>query len=298
MSRIERNLLWSRLFNRAVRVAKVDKIALILDNFSIATEVIFNGNFCGSKTLGSNLSGDYGHLHFLRSGRLTVLSDRGHKLVFEQPTAIVLPYSTAHQIVSAESTDVDVVCATIKFNGTQQRQLLANLPKLICLDIGAGEMQKTLQWLFKETDGQELGQQSIVNKLCEIFMIQMLRQLSAQGIVLQGMLAGLSHPALAKTIAMLQEAPERDWNLAAMASSAAMSRSKFAALFRDTVGQTANEFLTDLRISLAQELLQQDQAVSLVANRVGYEHGSALARVFRKKTGLSPMQWLEKLHNK
>jgi len=97
---------------------------------------------------------------------------------------------------------------------------------------------------------------------------------------------------------MLQEAPERDWNLAAMASSAAMSRSKFAALFRDTVGQTANEFLTDLRISLAQELLQQDQAVSLVANRVGYEHGSALARVFRKKTGLSPMQWLEKLHNK
>ena len=276
----------------------MDNIAAIINNFSIATQVIFNGSFCGSKTLGSNLADDCGHLHFLRSGKLTVLSDRGHKLVFEQPTVIMLPYSTEHQIVTAESENVDVVCATIKFNGVQQRQLLANLPKLICLDISTGEMKKTVQWLFKESDGQQLGQQSIVNKLCDIFMIQMLRQLSARGIVLQGMLAGLSHPALANTIAMLQEAPEQDWNLASMANCAAMSRSKFSALFRDTVGQTATEFLTDLRISLAQELLQQDQAVSLVANRVGYEHGSALARVFRKKTGLSPMQWLEKLHKK
>ncbi|MCJ8337436.1 MAG: AraC family transcriptional regulator [Pseudomonadales bacterium] len=274
----------------------MDKFTRILNNFSIATQVIFNGSFCGSKTLGSNLAGGCGHLHFLRSGKLTVLSDRGHKLVFEQPTVIMLPYSTEHKIVSTESENVDVVCATIQFSPLQQRQLLANLPKLICLDITTGELHQTVHWLFKEADGQQLGQQSIVNKLCEIFMIQMLRQLSAQGIVLQGMLAGLSHPALAKTIVMLQEAPEQDWNLASMASSAAMSRSKFAGLFRDTVGQTANEFLTDLRVALAQELLQQNQPVSLVANRVGYEHGSALARVFRKKTGLSPKQWLEKLH--
>ena len=217
-------------------------------------------------------------------------------MVFEQPTVIMLPYSTEHKIVSTESENVDVVCATIQFNPLQQRQLLANLPKLIALDITTGELHQTVQWLFKEADGQQLGQQSIVNKLCEIFMIQMLRQLSAQGIVLQGMLAGLRHPALAKTIVMLQEAPEQDWNLASMASCAAMSRSKFAELFRDTVGQTAKEFLTDLRVALAQELLQQNQPVSLVANRVGYEHGSALARVFRKKTGLSPRQWLEKLH--
>ncbi|EPJ48015.1 MAG: hypothetical protein OFPI_31100 [Osedax symbiont Rs2] len=276
----------------------MDNVAAILKNFSITTQVIFNGSFCGSKTLGSNLSGDCGHLHFLRSGKLTVLSDSGHKLVFERPTVIMLPCSTEHQIVSAESENADVVCATVQFYGVKQRQLLANLPKLICLDINVGEIQKTVQWLFKEVDGQQLGQQSIVNKLCDIFMIQMLRQLSARGIVLQGMLAGLSHPGLAKTMVMLQESPEQQWNLTSMASSAAMSRSKFAALFRETVGQTATEFLTDLRISLAQELLQQDQAVALVANRVGYEHGSALARVFRKKTGLSPLQWLEMLHKK
>jgi len=52
--------------------------------------------------------------------------------------------------------------------------------------------------------------------------------------------------------------------------------------------------LTDLRIAIAQGLLKKDKPVSLVANEVGYEHGSALARVFRKKTGLSPKEWLMK----
>jgi AraC-like DNA-binding protein len=110
------------------------------------------------------------------------------------------------------------------------------------------------------------------------------------------MLAGLSHPALAPTLVKLQEAPEEAWTLDLMAESAAMSRSKFSELFRDTVGQTPNDFLTDLRISTAQQLLIQDKPVSLVANKVGYEHGSVLARVFRKKTGLSPKEWLQKFH--
>ena len=113
---------------------------------------------------------------------------------------------------------------------------------------------------------------------------------------MQGMLAGLSHPALGETLALLQEMPEEQWTVESMADRAAMSRSKFAEVFRDTVGQTPNDFLTDLRVSIAQQLLKQDHPVSLIANKVGYEHGSALARVFRKKTGLSPKEWLQTIH--
>jgi len=38
--------------------------------------------------------------------------------------------------------------------------------------------------------------------------------------------------------------------------------------------------------------------VGLVAHEVGYENGSALARVFRKKIGMSPKQWLEKIQER
>ncbi|MBL4822643.1 MAG: AraC family transcriptional regulator [Colwellia sp.] len=36
----------------------------------------------------------------------------------------------------------------------------------------------------------------------------------------------------------------------------------------------------------------KDLPVNLVANEVGYEHGSALARVCKKKVGISPKEWL------
>jgi len=42
--------------------------------------------------------------------------------------------------------------------------------------------------------------------------------------------------------------------------------------------------------------LKQDKSVALVANAVGYENGSALARVFRNKLGVSPKAWLEQIN--
>lgn len=280
----------------------MDKFKQITDRFSIDSEVIFNGSFCGEKSLGSDLDHqsskhDYqGHMHFLRSGKLTVLSKEGNKWLFDKPTVIVLPKSTEHRIITEESEDVVVLCATINFKALEQQQLIDALPKLISLSLEQGPMQETVTWMFDEIKSTGLGQKSIVDKLCDILLIQMFRQLSEQGTIMQGVLAGLSHPALASTIASLQESPQEAWTLDSMASHAAMSRSKFSELFRETVGQTPNDFLTDLRVSIAQQLLKQDKPVSLVANQVGYEHGSALARVFRKKTGLSPKEWLQRLH--
>ena len=72
-----------------------------------------------------------------------------------------------------------------------------------------------------------------------------------------------------------------------------MSRSKFATLFRETVGTTPNDYITDVRIALAKEMLKDNVPVSIVANKVGYEHASALARIFRKRLGLSPKEWLK-----
>ena len=45
-----------------------------------------------------------------------------------------------------------------------------------------------------------------------------------------GLLAGLSHPQVAKVILAIQDEPERQWGLEEMAELALMSRSKFAEL--------------------------------------------------------------------
>ena len=77
-----------------------------------------------------------------------------------------------------------------------------------------------------------------------------------------------------------------------MAEVCAMSRSKFADLFKQVIQQTPSDYLTDWRLSVAKKLILKNQNMDLVANQVGYENGSAFARVFRKKVGQAPKEWL------
>ena len=272
----------------------MSKLDNILENFSIQSAVIFNGHFCGQKALGAELGPNSGHLHYLRSGKVSIHCQTGHKMHFEKPSLIFLPATSPHYLMASDLDQAELICAQVDFTALEQQTMIASLPKLVSVPLQDSPMANTVDWLFTEIEGQGLGQKALVTKLCDILMIQLFRHLSDEGLVIQGVLAGLSHPQLAKLMVQLQESADQHWSLESMAQQVAMSRSKFAELFRQTVGQTPNDFLTDLRLRHAQQLLLEDKPVNLVANKVGYEQGSVLARVFRKKLGMSPREWLKK----
>jgi transcriptional regulator GlxA family with amidase domain len=273
----------------------MDQLSKILKNLSFNADVFFSGNLCGIQSLGGSDS-KKGHLHLLRTGLLTMVCEEGHKVTLDKPSVIFMPSSTKHQVIASESSQAELVCVDIDFHCGSGTALVNALPKLICLDIEKnGSLGKTAHWLFDEAFNSQPGQQIIVNKLGDIFLVQILRHILHNGIVVQGMLSGMAHPQLSTLMTAIHEKPEEPWTVDLMAEKALMSRAKFAALFRETVGQAPSDYLTDLRIALAQGLLKKDLPVSLVANEVGYEHGSALARVFRKKMGVSPKEWLMKL---
>jgi len=275
----------------------MDQLSKILQNLSFNANVFFSGNLCGIQSLGGANS-KKGHIHLLKSGVLTLVCEEGHKVTLDKPSVIFIPGPSKHQVIASETTQAELVCADIDFHSGSGSALINALPKLICLDIEKGDpLGVTAHWLFKEAFASEVGQQIIVNKLGDIFLVQILRHILKQGLVIQGMLSGMAHPQLSKLMITMHDKPEEPWTVDSMADNAHMSRAKFAALFKSTVGQSPSDYLTDLRIALAQGLLVKDLPVSLVANKVGYEHGSALARVFRKKIGISPKEWLSKLKN-
>jgi AraC-like DNA-binding protein len=272
----------------------MDQLSKILQNLSFNADVFFSGNLCGIQSLGGSDS-KKGHLHLLRAGVLTLVCEEGHKVTLDKPSVIFMPSSTKHQIIASESSQAELVCVDIDFHSDSGSALVNALPKLICLNIEKnGSLGKTAHWLFDEAFNSQPGQQIIVNKLGDIFLVQILRHILKKGIVIQGMLAGMAHPQLSILMSAIHDRPEEPWTVDSMAETALMSRAKFAALFKNTVSQSPSDYLTDLRIALAQGLLKKDLPVSLVANEVGYEHGSALARVFRKKMGVSPKEWLMK----
>ena len=77
-----------------------------------------------------------------------------------------------------------------------------------------------------------------------------------------------------------------------LAGCAGMSRTAFAVTFRDVVGQTPADYLSDWRVALAQTRLRAGQPVKAMAEELGYAHPSALSRAFGARVGMSPRQWL------
>jgi AraC-like DNA-binding protein len=130
-----------------------------------------------------------------------------------------------------------------------------------------------------------------MDRLFELLVILLLRHILSTGGQQPGMMAGLADARLARPLSLMHETPAKAWSVAELSVAANMSRASFAEHFRRVVGQTPVDYLVSWRISLAQKRLREGRPIALIAEEVGYESPSALARAFRRKTGLSPREW-------
>lgn len=268
----------------------MDNLSEIVNQLRFDVNVFFSGNMCGTHSIGEPGTG---HLHMLQSGSLSIITDDGHKIHLDRPSVVFLPGDASHRVVANESKGAQLVCAAVKF-GPGQEAFLQSLPRFIYFDGNAHEnITRATDWFFDEAFGDKPGRITMLNKLSDIILLQILRHVTEQGLTVHGVLAALVHPQLSRVIKAVQSEPEHPWNLEQLATVAAMSRSKFANIFRKTVGQTPNNYITSLRLAKAKELLSNNKSVAVVANEVGYEHSSALTRVFRKRFGLTPKAWLK-----
>ncbi|MCY1526890.1 RCS-specific HTH-type transcriptional activator RclR [compost metagenome] len=71
-----------------------------------------------------------------------------------------------------------------------------------------------------------------------------------------------------------------------------MSRSAFAAAFKEATGTTPAAYLTDWRLSLAASMMRTGRPVKQVAAELGFASASALSKAFRQRVGMSPRLWL------
>ena len=71
-----------------------------------------------------------------------------------------------------------------------------------------------------------------------------------------------------------------------------INASYFSVIFKRAVGINFVDYLTNLRIQAAKELLADPlRSTSEVASMVGYESGNYFARAFKKKTGMTPTEF-------
>ncbi|MBN7819818.1 helix-turn-helix domain-containing protein [Bowmanella yangjiangensis] len=268
----------------------MDTLNEILSQISLQADVVFAGELYGTKHFDGS-----GFIHLIESGSLS-LTCRGHrKLDVCKPCVLFFPSNCIHTLVSQDSDPPKLVSAAIKLD-SMGAALVNAMPSFIYFELCQNStVTNTIQWLFNEVFEERFGRQTMIERLSDIFILQVLREATQNGVILQGVLSAATHPQLSKVIEVIHGKPAENWTVESLASIAAMSRSKFAASFRRVIGQTPNDYITDIRLGLAQKLLKKNKSIGFVAGEVGYEHGSALARVFRKKLGMSPREWLQTL---
>lgn len=218
----------------------------------------------------------------------------GHgDIVVREPSLLFYPRQMDHRLDIEDTVVADVVCASVRYDAGPENAITQSFPSVVVIPFSALErIDVTLNALFAEAGETNPGRQVMLDRLCDILLIQIVRFAIQQKLVIRGVLTGLAHPRLAKLLGELLDRPQQPWTLGTMAARANLSRNGFANEFRNVVGSTPAEFLTRIRIAQAQRLLRKGRPVALVAEDVGYNSQPAFSRAFIRELGLSPSAWI------
>jgi AraC-like DNA-binding protein len=99
---------------------------------------------------------------------------------------------------------------------------------------------------------------------------------------------------IASCIQYIYENFDKEINFSAFASSLGFSPNYFRKLFKQTTRKSPTEFIIDLRIDKAVELiLNGKNTVSEISQLVGYEDLHYFSKLFKQKKGFSPSNYIE-----
>ncbi len=269
----------------------MDILSEFLDRHIFNAAVFFDGRFCGDNHF-PGASG-LGQLHVVRSGKVVMHHPDRPSIHIDEPAVLFYPRGLQHHLAVPPGSEVNLVCANLSLESDEAHPQTALLPD--CLHVRLADapvLRHTLELLDHEARGRLGGRRLVLNRLCEVLVVQLLRHAHAAGVLELDALHGVSDPGLKRVLEAVQRQPAQPWPLDALAQMAGMSRSKFASHFHKKVGMPPAEYIAQRRMRLARQLLRKRLPVEQVAIRVGYQSQPAFSRAFSARFGVSPSAWL------
>ncbi|KFI06927.1 hypothetical protein JN27_14840 [Massilia sp. BSC265] len=271
----------------------MDHLSLLVGRHAFNARIFFNGSFCDVNEFHEN--GVSGHLHLVRCGPVEFVHDDGSVLRVDLPSLVFYPRGSSHRLQVPVGHSASLLCADIVFEDGVDNPLARVLPDCLHTPLsGIAGLGATLDLLFGEAAGAAPGRELILDRMCDVLLIQFLRREFENGKLSLGLLAGLADRQLSLALAVIHERPHEPWTLQSLAGIACMSRAAFAEHFREVMGIPPGEYLTRWRLTLGGRLLRQGLPVKLVSSRTGYTSASTFTRAFTAQMGASPRDWLKR----
>jgi len=192
-----------------------------------------------------------------------------------------------------------IVCGSFSFDHASLRSITQLLPRFILIKAEQAHtlaLQNTLQALASEMAEQAPGSEVVATRLAEVLFIQILRvHIASRPERNKGWLRAVFDPQMGTALSAIHDSVNSPWTVESLASAAGMSRSAFAARFKELLGQTPLEYVTEWRMQKAMRLLEQrDKKLIDIARSVGYESDAAFSKAFKRVVGANPGEYLKR----
>jgi AraC-like DNA-binding protein len=190
-----------------------------------------------------------------------------------------------------------IISGWFRFSQMSVKPLKRLLPELILVKADQAQtlaLHATLQLLASEMAEPAPGSEVMVNRLADILFIQCVRAhiRSSSETCKSGWLRAIFDPKIGAALKAMHDRVENPWTVETLAEAAGMSRSAFALKFKDLLGETPLEYLTNWRMYKATGLLQEnDRKLLGIAKSVGYDSDAAFSKAFKRVLGVAPKEY-------
>lgn len=226
-----------------------------------------------------------------------VLRDNPRTPTVSCHTVAPLARSGVVELGTGSGAGATLLCGWFHFDAEAMRPLAHLLPQLVHVKMDSARaeaMQGMLQLLALETlEPAMMGGGLVVSRLADVLLVQAVRAHLAQLPDGEpGWVAALADARLGEALRAMHEDMARPWTLDTLAGKAKLSRSAFAARFRERVGRSPLAYLTRWRMVKAGQMLRREGlSLGKVAERVGYESEAAFSKAFKREMGSAPGAW-------
>ncbi len=189
--------------------------------------------------------------------------------------------------------DLVVLCGSITATYGGTFGLFDTLSEPIVEDVSAAEhLRSAFQLMLAELSLPMIGTRALTEALMKQCLVMLLRQHFMRASISSPLFAALQDQRLTHAVASIIEHPGGRHSLQRLAALAGMSRSSFTARFAEVFGQSALDFVSNVRLRHAAYLLiTTDLPIKVVASSVGYASRSHFSSAFSAAFNENPTSY-------
>ncbi len=200
--------------------------------------------------------------------------------------------TVAEEVLDGEGDLLEMLCGEFQLSKPAQ-QLLASVPPVWLVQTAeredCQELRELVAMLKRETIVAAPGAVAIIQQLSRTLFTLIFRAVLAQRTNTLGIISLLADKRLTSAVNAVLAAPANNWTIEDMAKCCHLSRATFARYFSASYHLTPLEWLTQIRMANAAELLlNRHDSIQRVAEACGYISFAAFSRAFKLHHGQTP----------